>query len=77
VNRVDRLQAGKDAPTATRGDELVKLAEDLQAALANDDIRRARQAHGALGRQLERADADGAERVVDLARERAQRRGKR
>ena len=55
-----------------QGDELVRLAEDLQAAIENDDIRLAREAHGALGRQLERADGD--ERVVDLARERARRR---
>jgi hypothetical protein len=54
------------------GEELVRLAEDLQAAIENDDLRLAREAHGALGRQLERADGD--ERVVDLARERARRR---
>jgi hypothetical protein len=51
------------------GHELVRLAEELQAAIENDDIRLAREAHGALGRQLERTD--GEERVVGLARARA------
>jgi hypothetical protein len=67
------------APTAhpsaddhPEGHELVRLAEDLQAAIESDDIRLAREAHGALGKQLERAD--GNERVVDLARARARRR---
>jgi hypothetical protein len=54
---------------------LVKLAEDLQTAIENDDVHLAREAHGALGRQLERGDRD--ERVVDLARERARRRSGR
>ena len=61
-----------DADARPEGDELVRLAENLQAAIENDDIRLAREAHGALGRQLKRADRD--ERVVDLARERARRR---
>ena len=65
---VDR--AGVD--DRAEGHELVKLAEDLQVAIENDDIRLAREAHDALGRQLERANGD--ERVVDLARERARRR---
>lgn len=63
------LQGGADP---AEGADLVKLAEDLQAAIENDDVRLARQAHGALGKQLERGD--GRERVVDLARERARRR---
>jgi hypothetical protein len=54
------------------GEALVKLAEDLQTAIENDDVRLARDTHFALGRQLQRTDGD--ERVVDLARERARRR---
>ena len=84
--RVLPMRAPASAPAAEEramverrpDDDLVRLAEDLQAAVEHDDIRRAREAHEALGEQLERAA--GTERVIDLTRvrrERALRRGKR
>jgi hypothetical protein len=56
-------------------DELLRLADDLQAALAAADLRQAVEAHEELGKQLERVTAH--DTVVDLARERAKRGGGR
>jgi hypothetical protein len=53
--------------------ELVRLAENLQAAIASNDLGLALKAHHELGSRLERVDDD--EPVIDLARERARQRG--
>jgi hypothetical protein len=53
--------------------DLVRFAADLQSALARGNLGRAREAHRAFGRELERAEGEE-RRVIDLAQKRAQRR---
>lgn len=52
--------------------ELVHLADDLASALARGDTRGAREAHDAIGRELEGVTVRPAE-VVDLAQRRRRR----
>jgi hypothetical protein len=69
--------AANGAPVASTGapGDLVELALGLRDALVDDDLCGARQAHAALGPELEQADAK--ERVIDLAERRRGRRARR
>jgi hypothetical protein len=59
--------------------ELVPLADDLSAAIAGDDLARAKAALAAIGRGIDAARElpPGASDVVDLSAERARRAGRR
>ena len=57
-------------------EDLAHLADDLAEAIAEGDVQSAQEAHTAIGRGLETA-SEQPSRIVDLARERARRRGPR
>ncbi len=57
-------------------EDLAPLADDLAEAIAEGDVQSAQEAHHAIGRGLESASEQPA-RIVDLAHERARRRGPR
>jgi hypothetical protein len=64
-----------DGSTDLRSEEFVRLAEELEAALACDDLERASKANDALRKHL--GSLDGAVQLVELDRACARRRGVR
>lgn len=57
--------------------ELVAWVDELREAIRSGDTRRGRAAHQAIGQGIERASHRSGIVVVDLARERARRGGRR
>jgi len=55
-------------------EDLAHLADDLAEAIAKGDVQSAQEAHSAIGLGLETA-SEQPSRIVDLAHERARRRG--